>query len=327
MIYLDNNATTKLDSRVLSAMMPFFTDEYANSASNHLFGTRSSQAVQAAREQISDLINCNPTDLIFTSGATEAINLAVKGVAGEYQEKGKHIITCQTEHPAVLDTCRALEDDGYEITYLPVKPNGQIDLEVLRTAISASTILVSIMWVNNETGVIQPIKEISEICHSSGVFFMTDATQAIGKLPVSVNEYGIDLMAFSGHKFYGPKGVGALYVRSRRPFKVKLKAQMHGGGHERDLRSGTLNVPGIVGFAQAAQIAKDEMKENAIRIGALRDELEHQLLSLGQSFINGDRLARLYNVINICFQGVDADAIIAGLKETMLSNGSDLFIY
>ena len=322
MIYLDNNATTKLDPRVLEVMMPYLTEEYGNAASNHAFGVSINSSVQTAREQISELVNCAPTDLIFTSGATEAINLAIKGLAKENQQRGNHIITCETEHPAVLDTCRALEADGFQVSYLPVQPNGLINIELIREAITPSTILVSVMLVNNETGVIQPVKEISEICHSNGVFFMTDATQAVGKMPVDVNDLGVDLMVFSGHKFYGAKGVGALYLRSRRPFKVKLNPLVHGGGHERGLRSGTLNVPGIVGLGQAAFFAKAELQKNARDVQELRDFIESSLLTIDESVINGDISNRLYNVSNIRFKGVDADAIIVGLKEIMISNGS-----
>ncbi len=322
MIYLDNNATTKLDPRVLEVMMPYLTEEYGNAASNHAFGVSINSSVQTAREQISELVNCAPTDLIFTSGATEAINLAIKGLAKENQQRGNHIITCETEHPAVLDTCRALEADGFQVSYLPVQPNGLINIELIREAITPSTILVSVMLVNNETGVIQPVREISEICHSNGVFFMTDATQAVGKMLIDVNDLGADLMVFSGHKFYGPKGVGALYIRSRRPFKVKLNPLLHGGGHERGLRSGTLNVPGIVGLGQAAFLAKSELKQNSFNIKVLRDYLESNLLSINQSYINGDVSNRMYNVCNLRFKGIDADALIVGLKDIMLSNGS-----
>lgn len=322
LIYLDNNATTPLDPRVLDAMMPFFTRQYANAASNHEFGHQAKDSVTVAREQVASLIKSGPHEIIFTSGATEGINLAIKGVADYYQDKGKHIVTASTEHTAVLDVCRFLESKGYEVTYLGVNKDGLIDLEELRSAIRSDTILVSIMLVNNETGVIQPIKEISDIAHENGSFFLTDATQAVGKMPVDVNEMGIDLMAFSGHKFYGPKGIGGLYVRSRRPFKVKLDSLIHGGGHERNMRSGTLNVPGIIGLGKAAEIAKQDMQEDANRIKTLRDTLEQELLNIPDSYINGDLKQRLYNTCNICFKGVDADAIMVGLKDIMVSNGS-----
>ncbi|MBX9450188.1 MAG: cysteine desulfurase [Taibaiella sp.] len=321
-IYLDNNATTPVDPRVLEAMMPFLTSAYGNAASNHIFGVQINQQVKEARGHMADLLGCDATEVIFTSGATEAINLAIKGVAKEYKSKGNHIITVTTEHPAVLDTCKSLEADGYEITYLPVQRDGLIELETLAAAIKPETILISAMMVNNETGVIQPIKEIAALAHEKDIFFMTDATQAIGKLPINVQELGIDLLACSGHKFYGPKGVGGLYVRSKRPFKVKLPALLHGGGHERGMRSGTLNVPGIVGLGEAAKIAKAEMEVDALRIGSLRDRLENELLQLDNSFVNGNKNHRLYNVCNICLEGIDADAVIAGLDEVMISNGS-----
>lgn len=322
MIYLDNNATTQLDPRVLESMMPFLTSEYGNAASNHALGVQINQHVKGARTNIARLLNCDASEIIFTSGATEAINLAIKGVAKEYKQKGNHIITISTEHPAILDTCKSLEIEGFEITYLPVERDGLIDLSILQSAIRPTTILISVMMVNNETGVIQPIKEIADIAHAREIFFMTDATQAVGKMPIDVNELGIDLLAFSGHKFYGPKGIGGLYVRSKRPFKVKLPALLHGGGHERGMRSGTLNVPGIIGLGEAAKIAKAEMNVDALRITSLRDNLENQLLQLDHSFVNGNKNHRLYNVCNICLEGIDADAVIAGLDEVMISNGS-----
>lgn len=321
-IYLDNNATTRIDPRVLEAMMPYLSDIYSNSASDHAFGQKAFDAVKVARNQIADLIGAEPNEVVFTSGATEAINLAIKGVAENYSDRGKHIVTVYTEHSAVLDTCRYLERKGYEVTYLPVQPDGLLDLEIVKPAIRPDTILVSVMLVNNETGVIQPIKEIAGLAHQQGAFFMTDATQAVGKMPVSVNEMGIDLMSFSGHKFYGPKGVGGLYVRGRRPNKVKLEALLHGGGHEKGLRSGTLNVPGIVGLGKAAEIAKKEMPTDASRIGALRDYLETELLKIENSHLNGHPTKRLYNVSNICLRGADADAMIIGLKDIIVSNGS-----
>jgi cysteine desulfurase len=322
MIYLDNNATTKLDPRVLDAMMPFLTTEYGNAASNHAFGVAINQQVKNARAKIAELINCDPSEIIFTSGATEAINIAIKGVAKEYKNKGNHIITVSTEHPAVLDTCKSLEDEGYAITYLPVQKDGILDLQILKSAIKPNTILISVMLVNNETGVIQHLKEIASVAHEHNIFLMTDATQAIGKMPVNVNDFGIDLLAFSGHKFYGPKGIGGLYIRSRRPFKVKFVPLIHGGGHERGMRSGTLNVPGIIGIGEAARLAKIEMEQEAARIRELRDYLENSLLKLENSFINGSISNRLFNTTNICFAGADSDAIIAGLDNVMVSNGS-----
>lgn len=322
MIYLDNNATTPLDPRVLEAMMPFLTDQFGNASSNHAFGVTINQYVKQARESIADLIGSETNEIIFTSGATEAINIALKGVAEAYTNKGKHIVTVSTEHPAVLDTCRYLEKKGYELTYLPVMLDGLVDLGSVKQSVRPDTILVCVMLVNNETGVIQPIKEIAEIAHSQGAFFMTDATQAVGKMPVDVNALGIDLMAFSGHKFYGPKGIGGLYVRSRRPNKVKINALLHGGGHEKGMRSGTLNVPGIVGLGKASKIAKLEMSEDAVRIAGLRDELEANLLGIDDTFLNGHLAKRLYNVSNICFKGANADAIMIGLEGIMVSNGS-----
>ncbi|KXK30219.1 MAG: cysteine desulfurase [Candidatus Brocadia sinica] len=321
-IYLDNNATTKLDPRVLVAMMPFLTESYANAASIHPFGVEAHGAVKNAREQVADLICCEANEIVFTSSATEAINLAIKGVAEAYKDKGKHIVTVATEHPAVLGTCRYLEGKGFEITYLPVQSDGLLDLDVVRKSVRKDTILVSVMLVNNEIGVIQPIKEIAEITHSKGSFFMTDGTQAVGKLPINVNELGIDLMSFSGHKFYGPKGIGALYIRGKRPNKVRLNPLIHGGGHEKGLRSGTLNVPGIVGLGKASEIAKQEMETDAKRIGELRDHLEKEVLKIKNTSLNGHPTKRLYNVSNICFKGADADAVMVGLKGIMISNGS-----
>lgn len=322
MIYLDNNATTRIDPRVLEAMMPYLTSEFGNAASNHEFGVNINQSVKEARARIAELIGCDDYEIIFTSGATEAINLAIKGIAESNQEKGRHIVTVVTEHPAVLDTCKYLEQQGYEITYLPVGRDGLLDMDLVSRSIREDTILVSVMLVNNETGVIQRIAEIAEIAHAKGAFFMTDATQAVGKMPVSVNQSGIDLMSFSGHKFYGPKGVGALYVRSKRPHKAKLNAIIHGGGHEKGLRSGTLNVPGIVGLGKAAEIAAQEMAADAKRVGRIRDYIESELLQIDRAFLNGHPSQRLYNTTNICFEDADADAMIIDLKEIMVSNGS-----
>lgn len=321
-IYLDNNATTRIDSRVLDAMMPFLTDNYANANSTHQFGVESYEAVKVARTQVAQLINAEFNEIVFTSGATEAINLAIKGVAENYSSKGKHIVTVTTEHSAVLDTCKYLESKDYEVTYLPVKSDGLIDLSELKSVLRADTVLVTIMFANNETGVIQPIKEIASLAHSVGAFFMTDGTQVVGKIPVNVDEYGIDLMSFSGHKFYGPKGVGGLFVRNRRPYKVKLNALLHGGGHERGIRSGTLNVPGIIGLGQASELAKKEMSEDSIRIKALRDYLEIELLKIENSSLNGNKDQRLFNTCNICMKGADSDAMIIGLKGIAVSNGS-----
>ena len=322
MIYLDNNATTRLDPRVLEVMMPFLTDEYANAASTHPFGLRAHEAVKLARQQVSRLLGCEAQELIFTSGATEAINLAIKGVAESYADRGRHIVTVQTEHSAVLDVCGYLETRGYEVTYLPVQPDGLLDLTAVQQAIRPDTILVSVMAVNNETGVIQPIQEIAALAHAAGALFMTDATQAAGKMPLDVEVLGIDLLTLSGHKLYGPKGVGALYVRQRKPRRVKLFALLHGGGHERGLRSGTLNVPGIVGLGHAAELGRQTMTEEAARIGALRDELEAGLLAIPGTRVNGNRQHRLYNTTNILFEGCDSDAMIMGLEGIAVSNGS-----
>jgi cysteine desulfurase len=273
-IYLDNHATTPMDPRVLNAMLPWFTEKFGNAASrNHAFGWEAEEAVEKARKQIADLIAANPKEIIFTSGATESDNLAIKGVAQMYAERGNHIITAASEHKAVLDTCKRLEKDGYRVTYLPLKADGLIDLDMLREAITDKTILVTIMYANNEIGVLQPIAEIGKICRERGVLFHSDAVQAIGKVPVNVNADNIDLASITGHKLYGPKGVGALYVRRRNP-RVQLTAQMDGGGHERGMRSGTLNVPGIVGLGEACAIAQAEMAEESARLRKMRDWLK-----------------------------------------------------
>lgn len=335
MIYLDNNATTRLDPRVLDAMMPFLTDEYANASSTHPFGVGASEAVKRARQQVGDLLHGEPHEIIFTSGATEAVNLAIKGVAERYGTDAKrHIITVQTEHKAVLDVCGYLETRGFSITYLPVQPSssasaGLLDVELVKAAIRPDTILITVMLVNNETGVIQPIREIAQLAHAAGALFMTDATQAVGKLPIDADRDQIDLLAFSAHKFYGPKGVGGLFVRQRRPNKVTLEALLHGGGHERGFRSGTLNVPGIVGLGTAAELAQLELTRSAgavssdtLRIGQLRNRLEAELLTISGTSVNGDRTHRLYNTTNILFRDCDSDALIMGLNGIAVSNGS-----
>lgn len=327
-IYLDNNATTQIDSRVLDEMMPYLTDNYANANSTHLFGLGAYNAVKEARKQVAELIGAETNEIIFTSGATEAINLAIKGIAENYSEKGKHIVTVCSEHSAVLDTCKYLETKGFEITYLPVQSDGIINLSVLKSALRYDTILVSVMYVNNETGVIQPIKEIAELVHSNNSFFMSDATQAVGKIPLNVDELGIDLLCFSGHKIYAPKGIGVLYIRQRKN-RVKIPALIHGGGHERGLRSGTLNVSGIVAIGKACDIANSEMKQNTFLIKELRDYLESELLKIPNTFINGNKESRLYNVTNICFENADSEAVIMGLSNSendlpliAVSNGS-----
>ncbi|SFG12648.1 IscS subfamily cysteine desulfurase [Pontibacter chinhatensis] len=321
-IYLDNNATTPLDPRVLDAMMPYMTNMFGNAASrNHPFGWQAEEAVDYAREQIASLINCSPKEIIFTSGATESDNLAIKGVFEMYASKGNHIITVTTEHKAVLDTCKHIEKLGGKVTYLKVDDKGLIDLKELEEAITDKTILISVMYANNEIGVIQPIREISAIAKKRGILFFTDATQAVGKIPVDVEADGIDLMAFSGHKMYGPKGVGALYVRRKNP-RVKVTAQMDGGGHERGMRSGTLNVPGIVGLGKAAEVAKQDMEADTKRIAAMRDRLERELLTIEESYVNGSTEHRLPHVSNISFKYVEGEGLMMGVKDIAVSSGS-----
>lgn len=321
-IYLDNNATTRLDPRVLEAMLPYFTEDFGNAASrNHLYGWRAEEAVDYAREQIAQLIGGNEKEIIFTSGATESINLAIKGVFEMYAKKGNHIITARTEHKAVIDTCRALEKRGARVTWLDVATDGLIDLKQVEAAMTDQTILVSIMFANNETGVIQPIKELAAIAHKHGALFFTDATQAVGKVPVDVEAMGIDLMSFSGHKMYGPKGIGALYVRRKNP-RVKVTAQMDGGGHERGMRSGTLNVPGIVGLGKACEICRLEMAEETARLRKLRDHLETELLKIEESQLNGNKEHRLPHVANISFKHVEGEGLMMGFKDIAVSSGS-----
>lgn len=322
-IYLDNNATTPMDPRVLEAMLPYFTEKFGNAASrNHAFGWVAEEAVDYAREQVAKLIHADPKEIIFTSGATESDNLAIKGVYEMYAAKGNHIITCTTEHKAVLDTCKHIEKLGGSVTYLEVQPDGLIDLAQLEAAITPQTILITIMYGNNEIGVIQPIKEISAIAKKHGILFFTDATQAVGKIPVDVIADGIDLMAFSGHKMYGPKGVGVLYVRRKNP-RVKVTAQMDGGGHERGMRSGTLNVPGIVGLGKACEICRLEMDEEAKRLSKLRDKLEAALTQIEESYVNGHREHRLPHVANISFKYVEGEGLLMGFnKQIALSSGS-----
>ncbi|MEO6548087.1 MAG: IscS subfamily cysteine desulfurase [Ferruginibacter sp.] len=322
-IYLDNNATTPMDPRVLEAMIPYFLEHFGNAASrNHPFGWEAEEAVDYAREQVAKLIGADPKEIIFTSGATEADNLGIKGVYEMYAGKGNHIITATTEHKAVLDTCKHIEKTGGEVTYLQVKPDGLIDLKVLEAAIKPTTILIAIMYANNEIGTIQPIREISAIAKKHGVLFFTDATQAVGKIPVDVNKDGIDLMAFTGHKMYGPKGVGALYVRRKNP-RVKVTAQMDGGGHERGMRSGTLNVPGIVGFGKASEICRLDMEQDYNRISKLRDKLETELMKLEEAYINGSTEHRLPHVTNISFKHVEGEGLLMGFnKNIALSSGS-----
>ena len=322
-IYLDHNATTPCDPRVVEAMIPYFTNNFGNAASrNHSFGWKAEEAVDYAREQVAKLIGADPKEIIFTSGATEGDNLAIKGVYEMYASKGNHIITCNIEHKAVLDTCKHIEKEGGEVTYLKVKDNGLIDLAELEAAIKPSTILIAIMYANNEIGTVMPMKEISAIARKHGVLVFSDATQAVGKIPVDVNKDGIDLLAFTAHKMYGPKGVGALYVRRKNP-RVKVTAQIDGGGHERGMRSGTLNVPGIVGFGKACEICLNEMEEETKRVSKLRDKLQTELLKVEESYLNGDKEHKLPHVTNISFKYVEGEGLMMGFnKNIALSSGS-----
>lgn len=322
-IYLDHNATTPCDPRVVEAMIPYFTNNFGNAASrNHPFGWQAEAAVDNAREQVAKLIGADPKEIIFTSGATEADNLAIKGVFEMYASKGNHIITCNIEHKAVLDTCKHIEKEGGEVTYLKVKDNGLVDLAELEAAIKPTTILIALMYANNEIGTIMPMKEISAIAKKHGILVFSDATQAVGKIPVDVNKDGIDLMAFTAHKMYGPKGVGALYVRRKNP-RVKVTAQMDGGGHERGMRSGTLNVPGIVGFGKACEICVNEMEEETKRVSKLRDKLQTELLKVEESYLNGDKEHKLPHVTNISFKHVEGEGLLMGFnKNIALSSGS-----
>jgi cysteine desulfurase len=322
-VYLDHNATTPCDPRVVETMIPYFTEHFGNSASrNHPFGWAAEEAIDYAREQIARLIGADPKEIIFTSGATESDNLAIKGVFDMYSSKGNHIITATTEHKAVLDTCKHIEKSGGEVTYLPVDAEGLISLEELEAAIKPTTILIAIMYANNEIGTVQPVKEISRIARKHNLLFFTDGTQAVGKVPVDVNKDGIDLMAFSAHKMYGPKGVGALYVRRKNP-RVKVTAQMDGGGHERGMRSGTLNVAGIAGFGKACEIAMQEMQTETERVSRLRDKLENALLNLEEAYVNGSRQHRLPHVSNISFKYVEGEGLMMGFnKDIAVSSGS-----
>lgn len=323
LIYLDNSATTPCDPRVVEAMLPYFTEQFGNAASrNHPLGWVAEEAVDYAREQVARLINADPKEIIFTSGATESNNLAIKGVFEMYARKGNHIITVETEHKAILDTCKNIEKHGAEVTYLKVAKDGMLNLDVLRNAIQPNTILVSVMYANNEIGVIQNIKEISAICAERDVLFMSDATQAVGKIPIDVQADGVHLMSFSAHKMYGPKGIGALYVRRKNP-RVKVVAQMDGGGHERGMRSGTLNVPGIVGFGKAAELCLLEMESEAKRIADFRDKLQRELTKLEESVVNGNQNNRLPNITNISFKHVEGEGLMMGFNKMIaVSSGS-----
>ncbi|MCL4844221.1 MAG: IscS subfamily cysteine desulfurase [Bryobacteraceae bacterium] len=322
-IYLDNHATTPMDPRVFEAMKPFFIEHFGNAASrNHAFGWEAEEAVEKARKQLAELVGATAKEIVFTSGATESNNLALKGVAEMYAQKGNHIITAATEHKAVLDTCKRLEKHGCKVTYLPVRPDGLIDLDLLKDAFTDQTILVSIMYGNNEIGTIQPIREIGAMCRERGVLLHSDATQAVGKIPVNVLADNIDLMSFTGHKMYGPKGVGALYVRRKNP-RVQLTAQLDGGGHERGMRSGTLNVPGIVGFGAAAALAQAEMEADMAKARALRDRLQKAIeAELDEVYINGTMEHRLPHNLNISFAYVEGESLLMGINDIAVSSGS-----
>jgi cysteine desulfurase len=322
-IYMDYHATTPVDPRVLQTMLPYFTEKFGNAASrNHSFGWEGEQAVEKGRQQIAELIGASPKEIIFTSGATESNNLAIKGVAEMYAEKGDHIITAVTEHKAVLDTCKNLQKRGRQVTFLRVRPDGLVDLDELRAAITARTILISIMQANNEIGVLQPIREIGRIAKERGVLFHTDATQAAGKVPIDVSEDNVDLLSISAHKIYGPKGIGALYVRRKNP-RVQLTAQMDGGGHERGMRSGTLNVTGIVGLGEACAICRQEMAVESERLRGLRDRLKTKLeAGLSEVYVNGSMQHRLTNNLNMSFAYVEGESLLMGIKDVAVSSGS-----
>ena len=323
-IYMDNHATTPVDPRVLEAMLPYFTEKFGNAASrNHAFGWESEAAVDHSREQIARLIHASSArEIVFTSGATESDNLAIKGVAESYRDKGNHIITCVTEHKAVLDCCKSLEKQGCQMTYLPVDRNGLVNMNRLREAITEKTILISIMAANNEIGTVEPIKEIGQFAHEKGILFHTDATQAVGKILLNVEEMGIDLLSLTAHKIYGPKGIGALYVRAAKP-RIKLRPMIDGGGHERGMRSGTLNVPGIVGLGKACEIAQKEMAAEAERLTSLRERLKCKILEqLDEVYINGHPTQRLAGNMNMSFAYVEGESLLMGLKEIAVSTGS-----
>lgn len=321
-IYLDYNATTPVDDRVLDAMLPYFSRRFGNSASRtHAYGWEADEAVKLARKSVAGLLGCEPGELVFTSGATEAINLGIKGAAAAYQSKGRHFITCTTEHRAVLDVFEHLERDGAEVTRLPVQPDGRLDPELLRSVLRNDTVLVAIMLANNETGVLQPIRELAELTHERGALFFCDTTQAIGKLQVAVNELGIDLCTVSAHKYYGPKGVGALFVRRKNP-RVTLVPQLDGGGHEHGLRSGTLNVPGIVGLGAAAELVVRELWDDNQRISLLRSRLEQELITRCGAKVNGNTRHRLSNTTNLCFPGLRASELISACPQLAISTGS-----
>lgn len=319
---MDYQATTPVDKRVMDAMMPFFTEHFGNAASlQHRFGWIAKEAVENARKKIAESINAQPQEIIFTSGATESNNLAVKGVAESLRTKGNHIVTTQVEHKCVLDSCKRLEQQGFVVTYLPVDKFGKVNVDDIRNAITKETILVSVMVANNEIGTIQPIEEIGTLCSDRRIFFHTDATQAVGKFPVDVIAMNVHLLSFASHKMYGPKGVGALYVRSHNP-RVGIQTQMDGAGHEHGVRSGTLNVPGIVGFGKAVHIAVDEMEDENIRIAGLRDRLKNKLLEIEHTSLNGHPVERLPHNLNVTFHGVRVDQLMTEIKDIAVSAGS-----
>ena len=322
-IYLDNHATTPVDPRVLESMLPYFTERFGNAASkSHAFGWEAEAAVDTAREQIAKLIGAAAKEIVITSGATESDNLAIKGVADAYRDKGNHIVTCVTEHKAVLDSCKVLQKHGLQVTYLPVQPDGLVDLRRLRESLTDKTILISIMAANNEIGTLNPIKEIGRLAKERNILFHTDATQGVGKLPINVDAMGIDLLSLTAHKMYGPKGVGALYVRSNKP-RVKLTPLIDGGGHERGMRSGTLNVPGIVGLGKACEISQNEMSAEGERLIALRERLKEGILAeLDEVYINGHPVERLPGNLNMCFAYIEGESLLMGLKEIAVSTGS-----
>jgi cysteine desulfurase len=322
-IYMDNHATTAVDPRVLEAMMPYFTDRFGNAASrNHSFGWQAEEAVEVARKQVAELIGATAKEIVFTSGATESDNLAIKGAAYMYREKGTHLVTVVTEHKAVIDTCRHLEQEGFDVTYLPVGRDGLVDLDQLRAAITDRTILISVMAANNEVGVLQPIAEIGRIARERGILFHTDAVQAAGKAPFDVNASNVDMASLSAHKMYGPKGVGALYVRRRNP-RVLLTPIIDGGGHERGMRSGTLNVPGIVGFGKAAALCREALPAESMRLTALRDRLYDGLRrNLEDIYVNGSMTRRLPGNLNISFAYVEGESLLMGISDIAVSSGS-----
>jgi cysteine desulfurase len=322
-IYMDNHATTPMDPRVLEEMMPYFMEKFGNATSrNHSFGWAAEEGVETARERVAKIIGATAKEVIFTSGATESDNLAIKGIAEMYHDKGNHIITAVTEHKAVLDTCKRLEKYGYHVTYLRVQKDGLIDLEDLKRAMNDKTILVTIMAANNEIGVLQPIAEIGKLCHEKGVIFHTDATQAVGKVPVDVNKQNIDLASISAHKMYGPKGVGALYVRRKNP-RVQLSPSIDGGGHERGMRSGTLNVPGIVGLGKACVIAQEEMPHECCRLAGLRNRLRDRIMGkLNEVYVNGSLEHRLPGNVNLSFGYVEGESLLMGINDIAVSSGS-----